>query len=189
MSLPLDKVDPPVWPQEGRGWQGGGFLSYHLHMQRPGHLTGLAIWASASPLSDSTWGGGASIARRWTASSPCVWVLPPSGQLNQQSQKLERGPEPGCPSVCLFVCLFWSCGNFQPAGVLGDPRDGGGGLGVLSPICPIIPLTRSPSICPSENLAQKHSTHIGEGCRLYAERRQGTRCPLLCKSWPIISQL
>lgn len=63
---------------------------------------------------DSSWGA---VARRWTARSPCGWVLPPSGQLHQQAGKSERGPRAGgCPSACLFVCLFCSCGNFQPAG-------------------------------------------------------------------------
>ena len=41
---------------------------------------------------------------RWTAGSPCGWVLPPSGQLNQQAEKLERAPGPGCVLGRLFVC-------------------------------------------------------------------------------------
>lgn len=67
----------------------------------------------------------------WTAVSPCGWVLPPSGQLNQQAQKSERGPGPGCALVCLFVCLFWSRGNFQPAG--GPGAQQAGQAGVLLP--------------------------------------------------------
>lgn len=65
---------------------------------------------------------------RWTASSPCGWVLPPSGQLNQQAQKSERSLGSGSASVCLFVC----------SGVVGtsslqEALVPGGGQGVLSP--------------------------------------------------------
>jgi hypothetical protein len=52
------------------------------------------------------------MARRWTADSPCGWLLPPSGQLNQQAQTLAVHQ-----SVCLFVCSR-VVGTSRPQGAL-----------------------------------------------------------------------
>lgn len=85
--------------REGRG--GGCFPQLTAPQVTSCHPPSLNLSLQRScttPLPDSTWGKGI-MSRRWTADSPCGWLLPPSGQLSQQAQTLAVHQ-----SVCLFVC-------------------------------------------------------------------------------------